>query len=213
MTERDRDVAAALMPAEQSSAIANTVVIRHSCDDDVDAMLDIYRQHVGRGLDPALMHETQAPDPNDIKRRRRNMRKHGLPHLVAENGGMVVGYAYAVLFRKRPAYRYTLKHSIYVHPAHLHAGIGRALLPALIDACAAAGYRQLIGYIDAVNGPSIGLHESCGFRRVGLLPSIGFKFGRWTDVVMVQRSLGSGNNAPPDVWLPAADDIGNGDFQ
>ena len=80
---------------------------------------------------------------------------------------MVVGYAYAVLFRKRPAYRYTVKHSIYVHPEHLHAGIGRALLPALIDACAAAGYRQMIGYIDAANAPSLGCTSACGFRRVG----------------------------------------------
>ena len=212
MTERDRQAVTAPAPAERS-AIANAVIIRPSRDEDVDAMLDIYREHVSRGLDPALMYDTQAPDPNDIKRRRRNMRKHGLPHLVAEIGGTVVGYAYAVSFRKRPAYRYTLKHSIYVHPAHLHAGIGRTLLPALIDACAAAGYRQLIGYIDAANAPSIGLHESCGFRQVGYLPSIGFKFDRWTDVVMVQRSLGSGNTTPPDVWLPAAGGNGNDDFQ
>jgi phosphinothricin acetyltransferase len=62
-----------------------------------------------------------------------------------------------VPFRKRPAYRYAVKHSIYVHPDHLHSGIGRLLLPALIDACAASGYRQMIGYIDASNLPSIQL--------------------------------------------------------
>ncbi len=213
MTDRDHEAATEPTPAAGRSAIANAVIVRPSRDEDVDAMIDIYRQNVSRGLDPALMYDARAPDRDDIKRRRRNMRKHGLPHLVAEIGGTVVGYAYAVLFRKRPAYRYTLKHSIYVHPAHLHGGIGRTLLPALIDACAAAGYRQLIGYIDAANGPSIGLHESCGFRQVGYLPSIGFKFGRWTDVVMVQRSLGCGNTTPPDVWVPAADVIGGDDFQ
>jgi L-amino acid N-acyltransferase YncA len=180
---------------------APPVIIRASRDEDVEAMLAIYRHHIGRGVDPSLMHDAEMPDPDDIKKRRRTMRKHRIPHLVAECGGMVVGYAYAVLFRKRPAYRYTLKHSIYVHPDHVNAGIGRILLPALIDACAAAGYRQIIGYIDAANVPSIKLHTSCGFTEVGHLPSVGYKFGQWTDVVMVQRSLGAGGTTPPDVWL------------
>jgi phosphinothricin acetyltransferase len=176
------------------------ITVRPSRDDDVDAMLAIYRQHIGRGVDPRYAYEAEPIEPDDIKRRRKNMRKHRLPHLVAERDGVVVGYAYAVLFRKRPAYRFTLKHSIYVHSDHLHAGIGRVLLPALIDACAAAGYRQIIAYIDAANEPSLRLHESCGFKRVGYLPAIGFKFGHWSDVVMVQRSLGAGNAAAPDAW-------------
>jgi L-amino acid N-acyltransferase YncA len=185
------------------------VTIRPSRDEDVEAMLAIYRDHIGRGVEPAVLRVPEALELDDLKRRRRNMRKHHLPHLVADCGGAVVGYAYTVLFRKRPAYRYTLKHSIYVHPDHLHAGIGRALLPALIDAGAAAGYRQMIGYIDAANKASIALHTSCGFQQVGYLPSVGYKFGRWTDVVMVQRSLGGGGQTPPDVWLAAPTD-GNG---
>jgi phosphinothricin acetyltransferase len=179
------------------------VTIRASKDEDVEAMLAIYRHHIARGVDPSLMHDAEMPDPDDIKKRRRTMRKRQIPHLVAEIGGTVVGYAYAVLFRKRPAYRYTLKHSIYVHPDHVNAGIGRVLLPALIDACAAAGYRQMIGYIDAANTPSLKLHQSCGFKEVGYLPSVGYKFGNWTNVVMVQRSLGAGGTTPPDVWLSA----------
>jgi len=195
--------------ATSRAADAAPVTVRASRDDDVDAMLAIYRRHIARGVEPAFAHDPEALQPDDIKRRRRNMRKHRLPHLVAERGGVVVGYAYAVLFRKRPAYRFTLKHSIYVHPDHLHAGIGRVLLPALIDACAAAGYRQMIGYIDAANAPSIGLHAACGFRQVGLLPSVAYKFGQWTDMVMVQRSLGSGGTTAPDVWpAVAADDDG-----
>lgn len=182
------------------------ITVRPSQEVDVEAMLAIYRHHIARGVDPSLVHEAVDPEPDDLKRRRRNMRRHRLPHLVAESGGAVLGYAYPVLFRKRPAYRHTLKHSIYVHPEHLHKGIGRILLPALIDACAAAGYRQLIGYIDAANVASIGLHKSCGFREVGYLSSVGYKFGHWTDVVMVQRSLGSGGATPPDVWLPASGD-------
>jgi L-amino acid N-acyltransferase YncA len=190
---------------QQPSSTANSaqITVRSSRDEDVEAMLAIYRHHISRGVDPALMFDAEAPEFDDLKRRRRNMRKRRLPHLVAECGGVVVGYAFAVLFRKRPAYRYTVKHSIYVHPDHLHSGIGRILLPALIDACAAAGYRQMIGYIDAANAPSIGLHQSCGFQQVGYLPSVGYKFGRWTDVVMVQRSLGSGATTAPEVWLAA----------
>lgn len=146
------------------------VLVRPSHDGDVGAMLDIYRRHIVRGVEPAFAYDPETLQPEDLKRRRRNMRKHRLPHLVADRAGAVVGYAYAVQFRKRPAYRYTVKHSIYVHPDHLHAGIGRALLPALIDACAAAGFRQMIGYIDAANAPSIGLHVACGFRQVGTCP-------------------------------------------
>ncbi len=82
----------------------------------------------------------------------------------------------------------------------MHSGIGRALLPALVDACAAAGYRQLIGYIDASNEPSLRLHEAYGFKQVGYLPAVGYKFTHWTDVVMVQRSLGAGSTTTPDVW-------------
>ena len=109
----------------------------------------------------------------------------------------MVGYAYAVPFRKRPAYRYTVKHSIYVRSDRLQAGIGRQLMTALIDACAAAGFRQMIGYIDAANVASLELHEGFGFRQVGYLPAVGFKFGHWTDTVMVQRSLGPGATEPP----------------
>jgi len=109
-----------------------------------------------------------------------------------------------VPFRKRPAYRYTVKHSIYVHHEHVHAGIGRILLPALIDACAAAGYRQMIGYIDAANQPSRRLHEACVFSQVGLLPAVAFKFGHWSDSVMVQRALGAGDSASPGAWPDAA---------
>jgi len=184
------------------TVLQNPITIRASRDDDLDVMLAIYRHHIARGVDPSLIHVSEEPQADDIKRRRRTMRRHRLPHLVADCGGFVVGYAFAVLFRKRPAYRYTLKHSIYVHPDHLHSGIGRMLLPALIDACAAAGYRQMIGYIDAANAPSIQLHKSCGFNQIGYLASVGYKFGHWTDVVMMQRSLGSGGASPPEVWLP-----------
>ena len=176
---------------------ADTLLIRPSKDADVPAMLAIYEHHIARGVGDLGDYDTGAPDAEDLKRRRKSMRKKRLPHLVADLGGVIAAYAYAVPFRKRPAYRFTVKHSIYVHPAYLHAGIGRRLLPALIEACAAGGYRQMIGYIDGANEASIRLHEACGFRRVGLLPSVGFKFGHWSDSVMVQRALGDGDCSDP----------------
>jgi L-amino acid N-acyltransferase YncA len=171
------------------------IVVRPSTDDDVPAMLAIYAHHIQRGLGEL---DFEPLNGDDIKRRRKNMAKRRLPHLVAEHDGVVIGYAYAVPFRKRPAYRYTVKNSIYVHPDHLSAGVGRRLLPALIDACTVAGCRQMIAYIDVANEPSRRLHETFGFEQAGLLKAVGFKYGRWTDSMLMQRALGPGGTAPPD---------------
>jgi len=184
-------------PAGAAEAGAGALV-RPSREADVPAMLAIYLHHIRHGVDARTAGGVETPDADDIKRRRKNMLRGRLPHLVAERAGAVIGYAYAVPFRKRPAYRYVVKHSIYVHFEHVSRGVGRLLLPALIDACAAAGYRQMIGYIDGANQASMRLHESFGFQQVGHLPQIGYKFGRWTDSVMMQRSLGLGATAPPE---------------
>jgi L-amino acid N-acyltransferase YncA len=173
------------------------VVVRNSRDSDVAAMLAIYLHHIRRGVDASVDADYETPDAEDLKRRRKSMNRRKMPHLVADVEGVVVGYAYAVPFRKRPAYRYCVKHSIYVRSDELHRGVGRRLMAALIDACAAAGFRQMIGYIDAANAASLGLHEAFGFRQVGYLPAVGYKFGRWTDTVMVQRSLGPGATESP----------------
>jgi L-amino acid N-acyltransferase YncA len=173
------------------------VRVRNSRDGDVPAMLAIYLHHIRRGVDASVEGDFETPDADDLKRRRRSMNNRKMPHLVAEEAGAVVGYAYAAPFRKRPAYRYTVKHSIYVRSDRLHSGIGRQLMTALIDACAAAGFRQMIGYIDGANAASLKLHEGFGFRQVGFLPAVGFKFGRWTDSIMMQRSLGPGSTEPP----------------
>jgi L-amino acid N-acyltransferase YncA len=164
------------------------VLVRNSRDGDVPGMLAIYLHHIRRGVDPGVDGEFEAPDAEDLKRRRRSMNNRKMPHLVAEEAGTVLGYAYAVPFRKRPAYRYTVKHSIYVRSDRLHLGIGRQLM---------TGFRQMIGYIDGANVASIKLHESFGFRQVGYLPAVGYKFGRWTDSIMMQRSLGPGATEPP----------------
>jgi phosphinothricin acetyltransferase len=175
------------------------IVVRPSTDADAPAMLAIYTSYVTHGVSGAQIEPLQA---DDIKRRRKNMLKHRLPHLVAEFNGEVIGYAYAVPFRKRPAYRYCVKHSIYVQENHLRSGVGRKLLPALIEACANAGFRQMIAYVDSENQPSLNLHEACGFRRVAYLEGIGFRFGRWTDSVMLQRALGPGASEAPNGHAP-----------
>lgn len=165
------------------------VIIRNSTEEDVPAMLAIYRHHISQGVDEVGAFADEPMREEDLKARRKNMKKKRLPHLVADIGGEVAGYAYAVPFRKRPAYLFTLKHSIYMHPGFLRAGIGRKLLPALIEACTQEGYFQLIGYIDAANEGSLKLHEACGFKRAGLLKEVAFKYGHWSDMVMVQRAL------------------------
>ncbi|MGO8798046.1 MAG: N-acetyltransferase family protein [Roseiarcus sp.] len=186
--------------------LSQNVVIRPSTDADVPAMLAIYQHHITRGVEDLGDYEPDPFSADDLKRRRKTMRRKRLPHLVADLDGVIAGYVYAVPFRKRPAYRYTVKHSIYVHPDYLNAGIGRRLLPTLIEACAAAGYRQMIGYIDGANEASLRLHESCGFRRVGLLPAVAFKFGHWSDSVMVQCALGEGDATTPVAWVKSRDE-------
>ncbi len=181
--------------------LEDEIIVRPSTDADSTAMIAIYTRYVTHGLHGVAFEPMQA---DDIKRRRKNMLKHRLPHLVAELHGMVIGYAYAVPFRKRPAYRYCVKNSIYVHESYLRAGVGRKLLPALIGACAGAGYRQMIAYVDSENAASLSLHEACGFRRVACLEGVGYRFGRWTDSVMLQRALGEGSTTPPGGYKAGA---------
>ncbi|MBV9533208.1 MAG: N-acetyltransferase [Bradyrhizobium sp.] len=181
---------------EQFRATRQPIVVRPSRDGDVEAMLAIYRRHIRRGVEDSV-DESGTPEPDDLRDRRKNLRSHRLPHLVATLDGEVVGYAYVVLFRKRPVYRFAVKHSIYIHHEHQGRGVGRLLLQELIDACAAAGFRQMIGYIDAENAASLAMHEKFRFCRVGLLRGVAYRYGRWTDTVMVQRSLASGSTEPP----------------
>lgn len=183
-------------PVDPAAPTPAEIVVRPSTEADAPAMIAIYTRYVTHGLNGEGAAEFQPMQSDDIKRRRKNMLSRRLPHLVAEVDGVVIGYAYAVPFRKRPAYRYTVKHSIYVRQDFLRAGVGRKLLPALIDACAAAGYRQIIAYVDSENAPSLSLHEAFGFRRVGVLEGVGYRFGKWTDSVMMQRALGEGASTP-----------------
>ena len=173
-----------------------SLIVRPSRDGDVDAMLEIYRRHIRQGVEEGV-EDSGVPEPSDLRDRRKNLNDRRFPHLVAVLEGEVVGYAYVVLFRKRPAYRFTVKHSIYVRHDERGHGVGLALMQALIDACAAAGFRRMIGYIDADNAASLALHEKFGFSRAGLLPGSAYRHGRWADTVLVERSLGPGSTTPP----------------
>ena len=173
------------------------VHVRSAREADITQIAAIYAHYVLHGL---ASFELDPPDTAEMARRYRNVVTLGLPYLVAELGGRVAGYAYAAPYRTRPAYRYTLENSIYVHHECAGAGVGSALMTPLIEACAAAGCRQMVAVIgDSANHPSISLHEKFGFARVGLLPAVGWKFGRWVDSVLMQRALGPGDTSPPSL--------------
>jgi phosphinothricin acetyltransferase len=128
-----------------------------------------------------------------------DLRTQKLPQLAAEAAGTVLGYTYAVLYRTRPAYRYTLEDSVYLHSDAIDFAIGKKLLSALIARCEDRGYRRMIAVIgDSANLPSRRLHERLGFTHTGLLPAVGFKFGRWVDSVLMQRPLRPGNARLPE---------------
>ena len=156
---------------------------------------EIYAHHVLHGT---ASFEVDPPDVAEMTRRRAAVLDIGLPHLVAERAGRVVGYAYAGNWRPRLAYRFSVEDSIYIDKDAVGQGVGKALLPVLIDRCTALGKRQMVAVIgDSAQLPSIRLHAACGFEMVGTLKNIGFKFGRWLDSVLMQRPLGDGAQQPP----------------
>lgn len=169
--------------------------VRAATEDDIPAVHAIYAHHVLNGL---ASFEEVPPPQDELLRRYRDVTGQGLPYIVAELGGEVAGYGYCALYRARSAYRYALEDSVYVRHDMQGRGVGSALLAELIRRCEGLGYRQLIAVIgDSAHAASIGLHASLGFLRVGTLRSVGFKFGRWVDSVIMQRPLGAGDNEKP----------------
>lgn len=171
------------------------LLIRPSTPEDVPAITAIYGWHVQNATGTF---ELDAPGVEEMGRRRDDVLSKGLPWLVAERDGQVLGYAYANHFRPRMAYRFALEDSIYLAPDAQGQGIGRLLLAELLARCEAAGARQMLAVIgDSANAGSIGVHRSLGFSDLGVMKSVGWKFDRWLDVVLMQRSLGSGDSREP----------------
>jgi L-amino acid N-acyltransferase YncA len=171
------------------------LLLRPSTDADVAACAAIYGHAVLHGTGTF---ELEPPDEAEMARRRADVLSKGLPWLVAERAGRVLGYAYASHFRPRRAYRFCLEDSIYLDPAARGHGVGRTLLAELLAQCEARGARQMLAVIgDAANAGSIGVHRACGFEDAGRFKAAGWKFERWLDVVLMQKALGSGSDAAP----------------
>ncbi len=174
---------------------ARKALVRDAADGDMAAVQAIYAEHVRTGL---ASFEDTPPDVAEMTRRRAAILELGLPYRVADYEGTVKGFAFAGPYRHRPAYRYSLENSVYVAADALRLGLGRLLLADLIDRCTALGYRQMVAIIgDSANHASITLHARLGFETTGVLKSVGFKFGRWVDSVIMQRPLGEGDGTLP----------------
>jgi L-amino acid N-acyltransferase YncA len=170
-------------------------MIRDAEDRDLPAIHAIYARHVLHGL---ASFEEVPPSLEEMRSRRREVLALGLPYIVFERGGEVAGYSYATLYRTRSAYRHTLEDSVYVREGESRQGIGEGLLRELLARCSRGPWRQMIAVIgDSANTPSIALHRKLGFREIGTLASVGFKFGGWVDSVLMQRELGDGDRTLP----------------
>jgi L-amino acid N-acyltransferase YncA len=171
--------------------------IRPATTTDLPFVTSIYEQavHVGTAT-----FELIPPDLAEMTRRFNALKDGGFPYLVATLDGVVTGYAYAGPYRPRPAYRFTVENSVYLEPATHRRGIGLQLMQRLIAECETRGFRQMIAVIgDSANAGSIGVHTRCGFQMIGTHPSVGLKFGRWLDTVLMQLPLGEGaTSVPPD---------------
>ncbi len=170
--------------------------LRAATRTDLPAIRAIYAHHVLHGL---ASFELEPPTLTEMRSRFESIRAAGYPYLAAaDERGAVVGYAYASAYRARPGYRYTVEDSVYVAAESVGRGVGRQLLSRLIDECGQRGYRQMLAVIgDSANIASIGLHRACGFSHSGTLRSVGLKFGRWVDSVLMQRELGESDRTLP----------------
>ena len=163
---------------------------------DIPAITAIYDHAVRHGT---ASFELEPPTEAEMTRRMQAVLDGKFPYLAADIDGKLAGYAYASLYRTRPAYRFTVENSVYVAPDMHRRGVGKALLERLIEECTARGYRQMIAVIgDSDQAASIGVHKACGFEPAGNLRSIGWKFGKWLDTPLMQRSLGDGAKTKPD---------------
>jgi len=172
-------------------------VVRDAREADLAAARDIYTHYVSTSL---ATFEEAPPTPEEMLARRKKSLDAGLPYLVAEVRGAIIGFAYAAPYHARPAYRFTVEDSVYVADGLTGRGAGSAMLGELISRCERGPWRQMIAIIgDSANAASLALHRRFGFALAGSLKSVGFKFGRWVDTPILQRGLGLGDRSEPRV--------------
>ena len=163
------------------------VSIRNCEAGDMAAIQRIYAHYVENSL---ASFEEMPPSAEEMANRRDIILQKNHPYIVAEMDGKVVGFAYASTFRPRSAYRFTVEDSIYVDPAVIGKGIGSALIERLINICSEMGFHQMVAVIGGnENSYSIKLHERFGFVQAGILDDAGYKFERWVNAIIMQRSL------------------------
>jgi L-amino acid N-acyltransferase YncA len=172
-----------------------TVLLRDCLPADVPEITAIYAHAVLHGT---ASFELAAPDADEMGRRQQDLLSRGYPYFVAVSGREVLGYAYAGPYRTRLAYAHTVENSVYVRPDAQRRGIGLALLRHLVQQAQLRGFRQMIAVIgDSGNRASVHLHECVGFTHVGTLQAVGWKHGKWLDVLLMQRALGPGATTGP----------------
>ncbi len=171
-------------------------LIRPSTEQDLPAITRIYGHHVLHGTGTF---ETTPPTESEMATRRADVLAKGLPWLVVEQDGQVLGYAYGNWFKPRPAYRFSVEDSIYMAPEAAGKGLGRALLAELLAQLERGGTRKVMAVIgDSSNAGSVGVHRALGFTPVGTVASCGWKFDRWLDIVIMEKTLGAGNSTRPE---------------
>ena len=171
--------------------------IRDLTVDDLPAVTGIYAEAVKNGT---ASYELLPPDLREVTERFSALKDKGYPYLAAVDAdGQLLGYAYASAFRTRPAYRWLVEDSVYIHPSARGRGVGKALLIALLDRCEALGFRQMVAVIGGASDASMAVHRSCGFELSGRLAGTGFKHDTWLDTVFMQKALGEGNATKPDL--------------
>jgi L-amino acid N-acyltransferase YncA len=170
--------------------------LRRARPADAPAIAAIYAPYVEGTV---ISFEEAPPSASEIATRMEKVRVAGLPYWVAEgHDGVVLAYAYAGLFHARAAYRHTVENSVYVAQDQRKQGIGTALMQRIIDDCTACDCRQMLALISRQEADgSIAMHTSLGFTSIGTLHAVGYKFGRWIDVVQMQRQLGVGDRLAP----------------
>lgn len=167
--------------------------IRDAVADDAAAIAAIYNHYV---LTTSISFEEQAVTDSEMQQRIADIQRSGLPWLVAELDGVLVGYAYATKWRVRHAYRFSVESSVYLAPDLAGKGLGTALYQQLLERLSASGYHLVIGGVALPNAASVALHEKMGFEKVAQFREVGFKFGRWIDVGYWEKSLACASPAP-----------------